>query len=65
MRLTRRRPTRDPRRRPDCFIFRDGNPNEAPASARAEMGDDEILETLAALRDRHGIASLRPSRKLE
>jgi MoaA/NifB/PqqE/SkfB family radical SAM enzyme len=41
-----------------CFVFRDGNPNEAPASVRAEMGDDEILETLVALRDRHGIASM-------
>jgi MoaA/NifB/PqqE/SkfB family radical SAM enzyme len=41
-----------------CFVFRDGNPNEAPASVRDEMGDDEILETLAALRDRHGIVSM-------
>ncbi len=38
-----------------CFIFRDGNPNEAPASIRDEMRDDAILETLAGLRARHGI----------
>jgi MoaA/NifB/PqqE/SkfB family radical SAM enzyme len=41
-----------------CFIFRDGNPNEAPASVRGEMEDDEILATLAAVRDRHGIVSM-------
>lgn len=41
-----------------CFVFRDGNPNEAPRSVRDEMGDDEILATLAALRDRHGIVSM-------
>ena len=38
-----------------CFVFRDGNPNEAPRSIRDEMSDAEILETLEALRDRHGI----------
>jgi MoaA/NifB/PqqE/SkfB family radical SAM enzyme len=41
-----------------CFVFRDGNPNEAPRSGRDEMSDDEILDTLAALRDRHGIVSM-------
>lgn len=41
-----------------CFIYRDGNPNEAPASVHDEMSDAAILETLAALRDRHGIASM-------
>jgi MoaA/NifB/PqqE/SkfB family radical SAM enzyme len=39
-----------------CFVFREGNPNEAPASIRAEMSDDAVLETLEGLRDRHGIA---------
>src|SRR3989304_399339 len=37
-----------------CFVFRDGNPNEEPPSAREEMPDEAILETLAELRDRHG-----------
>ncbi len=41
-----------------CFIYRDGNPNEEPASVRDEMSDDAILETLAGLRDRHGIVSM-------
>ncbi len=41
-----------------CFIYRDGNPNEAPASIRAEMSDADMLETLTALRDRHGITSM-------
>lgn len=41
-----------------CFVFRDANPNEAPESIRDELGDAEILETLAALRDRHGIVSM-------
>lgn len=41
-----------------CFVFRDGNPNAAPASVRDELSDDAILETLTALRDRHGIASM-------
>lgn len=41
-----------------CFVFRQGNPNEAPASIRAELGEDEILGTLRELRDRHGIASM-------
>lgn len=41
-----------------CFVFRDGNPNEEPASARQEMPDEAILETLAGLRDRHGIVSM-------
>ena len=38
-----------------CFVFRDGNPNEAPASSREELSDEAILETLTALRERHGI----------
>ena len=41
-----------------CFVFRDGNPNEEPPSAREEMPDEAILETLAELRDRHGIVSM-------
>ncbi|MBI2528143.1 MAG: radical SAM protein [Candidatus Rokubacteria bacterium] len=41
-----------------CFVFRDGNPNEEPASVREEMPDGAILETLAGLRDRHGIVSM-------
>ena len=40
-----------------CFIFRDGNPNQAPAFVRDELGSAAILETLTALRERHGIAS--------
>jgi MoaA/NifB/PqqE/SkfB family radical SAM enzyme len=38
-----------------CFVFRDGNPNEAPASVRDEPSDEAILATLAGLRERHGI----------
>jgi sulfatase maturation enzyme AslB (radical SAM superfamily) len=41
-----------------CFVFRDGNPNESPASIRDEMSDEAILETLTALRDRHGIVHM-------
>ena len=41
-----------------CFVFRDANPNETPESIRDELGDAEMLETLAALRDRHGIVSM-------
>ena len=41
-----------------CFVFRDGNPNQEPASTREEMPDAAILETLAGLRDRHGIVSM-------
>lgn len=41
-----------------CFVFREGNPNEAPESIRAELADEEILETLRELRDRHGIVSM-------
>src|SRR5574341_68497 len=41
-----------------CFIYRDGNPNEEPAAIRDEMSNAAVLETLAALRDRHGIASM-------
>jgi len=40
-----------------CFIFRDGNPNHAPPSVREELGSAAILETLTALRERHGITS--------
>jgi MoaA/NifB/PqqE/SkfB family radical SAM enzyme len=41
-----------------CFIFREGNPNQSPASIRDEMSDAAILETLTGLRDRHGIVSM-------
>jgi len=41
-----------------CFVFRDGNPNEAPDSIRDEMDEDSMLETLEGLRDRHGIRSM-------
>jgi MoaA/NifB/PqqE/SkfB family radical SAM enzyme len=41
-----------------CFIYRDGNPNQAPASIRAEMSDDNMIATLSELRDRHGIKSM-------
>jgi MoaA/NifB/PqqE/SkfB family radical SAM enzyme len=40
-----------------CFVFRDGNPNEAPASIRDEMSDEVMLETVTRLRDRHGMVS--------
>lgn len=38
-----------------CFVYRDGNPNESQ-SPRLEMAAQDIIETLTALRDRHGIA---------
>ena len=41
-----------------CFVYRDGNPNEPPPTAADELPDGEILETLAALRDRHGISRM-------
>jgi MoaA/NifB/PqqE/SkfB family radical SAM enzyme len=41
-----------------CFVFREGNPNEAPRALRDEPADSEILETLAHLRERHGIVSM-------
>lgn len=41
-----------------CFVYRDGNPNEAPRRASDEIGDDALLATIEALRDRHGIASM-------
>ncbi|MBU6444250.1 MAG: radical SAM protein [Alphaproteobacteria bacterium] len=41
-----------------CFIYRDGNPNESPQSIRDEMADEAMLETLAGLRDRHGIRTM-------
>ncbi len=40
-----------------CFIFRDGNPNESPLSVHDELGSADIIETLTALRDRHGIVA--------
>jgi MoaA/NifB/PqqE/SkfB family radical SAM enzyme len=41
-----------------CFVFRDGNPNETSRSIRDGMSDAQILHTLRALRDRHGIVSM-------
>jgi MoaA/NifB/PqqE/SkfB family radical SAM enzyme len=41
-----------------CFVFREGNPSEAPRSIRDEMDEETMLETLEALRDRHGIVSM-------
>jgi MoaA/NifB/PqqE/SkfB family radical SAM enzyme len=41
-----------------CFVFRDGNPNQASRSIRDGMSDAEIVETLRALRDRHGIVTM-------
>jgi MoaA/NifB/PqqE/SkfB family radical SAM enzyme len=41
-----------------CFVFREANPNQAPAKLADELSDDEILDTLRALRDRHGIVSM-------
>jgi sulfatase maturation enzyme AslB (radical SAM superfamily) len=41
-----------------CFVFREGNPNEAPAKTSEEPTDEEVLATLAHLRDRHGILSM-------
>ena len=41
-----------------CFVFRDANPNQAPESIRDELSEEEMLGTLAALRDRHGISSV-------
>jgi MoaA/NifB/PqqE/SkfB family radical SAM enzyme len=38
-----------------CFVFRDANPTKPSPSIRDEMSDAAMLETLAALRDRHGI----------
>lgn len=40
-----------------CFVFRDANPNEAQ-SPRLEQSDDELLATIEALRDRHGVAAM-------
>jgi MoaA/NifB/PqqE/SkfB family radical SAM enzyme len=40
-----------------CFIFRDGNPNEAPISMHDELSNAAILETLTGLRERHGIVA--------
>ncbi|MCZ7527782.1 MAG: radical SAM protein [Acidimicrobiia bacterium] len=37
-----------------CFVYRDDNPNE-PAPARREIPDDELLEIIEGLRDRHGV----------
>ncbi|MBI3786618.1 MAG: radical SAM protein [Deltaproteobacteria bacterium] len=41
-----------------CFIFRDGNPNEAPVSVHDELKSSVILETLTQLRERHGIGTI-------
>ncbi len=41
-----------------CFIYRDGNPNQVPHSVRDELSDDEILDTLTAVRDRNGVVSM-------
>ena len=41
-----------------CFVYREGNPNEVRASIRDEMGEEMMLETLTALRDRHAIRSV-------
>jgi len=41
-----------------CFVFRDGNPNEAPVSVHDELDGAAMLETVTALRDRHGIVSV-------
>jgi|TARA_Y100000310_G_scaffold336761_1_gene422198 MoaA/NifB/PqqE/SkfB family radical SAM enzyme len=41
-----------------CFVFREGNPNDAPVSIRGEMQDDAMLMTLEQLRDRHEIKGL-------
>lgn len=41
-----------------CFIYRAGNPNEEPLSVRDEMSDEDVLATLADLRDRHGIRTM-------
>lgn len=40
-----------------CFVFRDANPNEA-SSPRVEPSDDDLIELLTALRDRHHIWSI-------
>ncbi len=40
-----------------CFVFREGNPNEAPVSIKDEMADDVMLDTIRRLRDRHKINS--------
>lgn len=37
-----------------CFIYRKDNPNE-PSIPRDEIPDDELLEIIEALRDRHGV----------
>ena len=41
-----------------CFIFRAGNPNEAPLSVHDELSNAAIIETLTGLRDRHSIKSV-------
>jgi MoaA/NifB/PqqE/SkfB family radical SAM enzyme len=41
-----------------CFIFRDGNPNESPASVHDELSSAAIIETLIGLRDRHRTVSV-------
>jgi sulfatase maturation enzyme AslB (radical SAM superfamily) len=41
-----------------CFVFREGNPNQAPRRIRDEPPQAALLAVLAALRDRHGIVSM-------
>lgn len=41
-----------------CFVFRDGNPNQAPESIKDEMDDATMLDTLTRLRDRHGVETV-------
>ncbi|MBT4522009.1 MAG: radical SAM protein [Halieaceae bacterium] len=38
-----------------CFLYRDGNANEATGSIREEMSDEILIETMVHLRDKHGI----------
>lgn len=40
-----------------CFIYRDDNPNEA-LGPRGEPTDDEVVELLTELRERHGITHM-------
>lgn len=40
-----------------CFVFREANPNEA-TSPRLEQSDEEMLATIEALRDRHGVVAM-------
>jgi len=40
-----------------CFVYRDGNPNEAPARVGDELGTAAILEALAEVKEHHHPAS--------